>query len=607
MGKSSMYRGFDKGNEEDTIDSSIMSSNGDLTHSSFLSMSSYSSASSIESSCYQNQSVPASARDSVDFTDYSLHQHQIVSPATNHTHSIVQPDPSTTLNHSYAYSNRRTNRSYNCYKTPSSLQSPLSSVSQKVATPQYSTSLYKPPQYQTHLPRNHSHRQTPQPATPPQQSAQQPSVFGSSTGNSVLGSLSHINNKTSHYNSLTYIAPTSSSTSLPSCNQSGLGSNQSPNSVDHQNTTTLTTTSAPTKPMVDYPKNPSSYASSEQSTDDDQRSFKTTSSQKVKSKSSWRNGLKGLRKSQSIRSSVDETPQETAAAAQSRRDRFAISPQSTVSSRYSNSTAHSYGLVSRSDDTRLRDDSEARQSYFESIQIRFLVYCSLKSPKHLRYAMSITPSQNALAKWETAKPKLMQDPTAISLGAIEMSLRQLREAVLTLTSDDLTIDIYVYSVKASAMEGHHEAYLPSCQHILNTLHPEVGLPQDVFTSVFEIYILHLIHFNNDTVQAFDLLGEYYSTDHNRLWETARYWVERDYVRWRRVYDSEQNMASKRVMQMGELTIANEALARIGSSYMTISQPDLEGIMSMPWTRIVNDLHCPWRNDNGTIVIKERKR
>lgn len=618
------------------------SNNSEFTQNSFISLSSCSSLSSA--SCYQHQYTPS--RDSIDFTDYSQHQQQPQQLQQQSTHTLTSPTV-TSPNPPYPYngSRRDSSRAYNCYKP--SQTSPLASIT--------TLSSVNPPSafgntgsFRSKKPQQQQQQRKPNILPPPQSQPSQPLAYYPPNGN-ILGSLSHINNRNALYNSRTYacsspFGPTSpvadsnertsaqahpyisqyNTTTAIQASPSMAGQNQQQalhegqqqhssvqNTFESQNSQIPHRSLTPPHQSMEpqYKQSPRNPVEGDQKSV--KSSFSSSTMQKVRSKSSWRRGLRGLRKSQSSRMSVDEPSKESAAeaaiAAQRRTDRFALSPQtSTSSSRFSNYTVQSFGLVSRSGDTRLRDSPEAREEYFEAIQVRFLVCCSLKSAQHLQYALSITPSKSALAKWEVEKVNLLSSPSATSLGAIEMSLRQLREAVLTLTSDYSTVDIFVYSVKVSAMEGHHEAYIPSFHHILNTLYPEVGLPEDVFLSVFELYILHLVHFNNDTVKAFDLLGEYYCTGSNRLWETVRVWVERDYVRWRRLFDTETNLASKRIMQMGELTIATEALNRIGASYMTISQSALESIMGMTWERLVTELNCVWRNDNGTIVIKERK-
>lgn len=366
----------------------------------------------------------------------------------------------------------------------------------------------------------------------------------------------------------------------------------------------------------------------------------------LKPKSSWRSWKSAMRKSPPSRSSIDEMPEELrpqsrqsgvspSSSQQQRKQQqpqqqrtitplprgrpertHSLSSQSTVSSRYSGATPaqqalqhqqpaptsspspQQYGLMSKTEETRLRGSPEARQKFFENIQVQFLVCCSLQSRSHFEYASSITPSQTALADWVGFKNRLVN---GISFASIEMSLKHLRDCISALPYDDLTNSVYVYSVQVSALEGHYESYVPSAKHVLFSLYPEGGISEHQFNDVMQLYILHLIHFENETVKVFDLLGEYHTTGENtnKMGEIVRVWVERDYLRWRQLYDGERNMARKRIMQIGELIMAKEALGRIGK---LIRQQDLEATMGKSWERLLSQLNCTWGRDENDLII-----
>lgn len=275
----------------------------------------------------------------------------------------------------------------------------------------------------------------------------------------------------------------------------------------------------------------------------------------------------------------------------------------------SHSQKPSYGLVSRSDDTRLRDSETNRTEYFEAIQLKFLVCCAQMSAEHLEYAQKITVSKRILEEFASERARLVQHSTNIPLDSqiatIEMSLRQLREAVLTLPPSEM-VDIFIYSAKASSLFGNQSAYLPAMTQIVSVIHPELGLDEMQFTPVFELYILHLLHVSDAIVEVFDLLGEY-TPPQNPLWDLVRAWVEKDYLRWRQYYDGETDLAKKKMMSKGELVMAREALARIGSSYQGIPVSDLEAALGMTWDGIVEKLGCSWCKEGSSIVIKPRSR
>lgn len=231
------------------------------------------------------------------------------------------------------------------------------------------------------------------------------------------------------------------------------------------------------------------------------------------------------------------------------------------------------------------------------------------SPEHLEYAQKITVSKRILEEFASERVRLVQHSTNIPLDSqiatIEMSLRQLREAVLTLPPSEM-VDIFIYSAKASSLFGNQSAYLPAMTQIVSVIHPELGLDETQFTSVFELYVLHLLHVSDAIVEVFDLLGEY-TPPQNPLWDLVRAWVEKDYLRWRQYYDGETDLAKKKMMSKGELVMAREALARIGSSYQGIPVSDLEAALGMTWDRIVEKLGCSWRKEGSAIVIKPRSR
>lgn len=605
-------------------------------------------------------------------------QHQQIHSSSPLNSGYNSPDNTHTIaDNSFTYGSRRLDKSYNCYKSAN----PIHQVQPEPQTVNhYSHNTYSS-QYKNHNPMEHLHslqlqrahsqyqahtQAQAQAQSPPPQPTYMPSF---SSKDNILGSLSHHHNKHTLYNAKTYTSnhsanyvppPSSTDTATSPTSYIPNSSNGSIGTEAHIPSTSTTATTNPssmsgqsvaagTSKATKSPPHDSHHhshiAAIPENYYDDTHSTtpSTNSSTRLKSKSSWRKGLKNvLRKSSySSRSSLNEAYDDSITSAQQRMDKLSLSPQHTQNSLYSTvskrpqltqssaasiishqstattttttSQAAPYGLISRSDDTRLRDSLSARTEYFESIQVRFLVYCSYRSQKHLEYAESITPSAAALDRWSLDKAKLLSSsptPNSSTLASIEMSLRQLREAVLTLPTDDLTVEIFVYSVQVSAMEGHHEAYVPSFQYIMNTLHPEVGLDDDQFKIIFELYILHVLHFSNDSVQAFDILGEHFAHDgtNRHLWELVRVWVERDYLRWRRLYDAEENIACKRIMSMGELVMAKEALNRISTSYMGMPQSDLETTLGMSWERIVTELNCSWRrDDSGMIHIKERGR
>lgn len=252
-------------------------------------------------------------------------------------------------------------------------------------------------------------------------------------------------------------------------------------------------------------------------------------------------------------------------------------------------------------DADLRDES-SRVEYYEQVQLRFLVYCNTLTDMHREYAQRVCQSRTAKATWKDVARA--QDPNKpmdsyYLYPSIEASMLKLCDLMEDQPSDQFTADVFVFAIKISAMQGRHEVYVKKFDYVLHSLHHEGGIDPVVLNRVFTFFVLHLLHYENDSIEAYNLLGKYFSTE-DPLWEIVRSWLERDYLQWRRIYDNEDDAARKRVMQFGEQAMAKAAIQRMENP---VSEKDIRVILGPSWQGLLGDMKCEWsRTKDGLIDI-----
>lgn len=271
-------------------------------------------------------------------------------------------------------------------------------------------------------------------------------------------------------------------------------------------------------------------------------------------------------------------------------------------------SSQSYGLVSRGHSNPLQTSESERINFFNNIQEKFLqLTLSTRTQRVIDYARDITINKELLDQ------DLQAPADVITIDNILMQLRVLREAILSLPPTDFHKDVLIFSILVSAVYGHYQTYTPAFLTLLNDILPELldtaqledYYREDEFQRVCTIYIYHLVHYADDCASAFQLLGQYYSPE-SPLYEFIGCWVDRDYFQWRRAFDAERDPALHRMMAFGELTMAKEALARVGRSYLRMDRTELESVLGMDWSRLVNDLHCEWALEGDVVMIRKTK-
>lgn len=267
-----------------------------------------------------------------------------------------------------------------------------------------------------------------------------------------------------------------------------------------------------------------------------------------------------------------------------------------------------YGLLSKGNSNSLQTSEHDRKEYFDSIQTHFLqLAVSGNDPKIVSYARNITVSKNLVEEITTAPINI------VPIDTILMQLRVLREAILSIPPTEFHKQVLIYSILVSALYGHYQTYTPSFLTLINDVLPELYETTQLedyfhddsqFQLVCTIYIYHLIHYANDPVEAFRLLGQYFSPE-SPIYEFIGSWTDRDYFQWRRAFDNESDPALHRIMAFGEVTMAQAALAKVGKSYHRMERNELEHTIGMQWPSIAQRLGCEWQLENDIVYIRKR--
>lgn len=566
----SMVSYFDEASTQQLGDSTLSSTDSTTsaqTSHSFLSVTSTSSASSSSSSCYQYQYSPTATLNSSKQQLNQQHMNKYQSTTFN-PQSQTTDSANSNRDLSFSYSSSRVDpdylgqTSYNCYKPTTTTmyshrQSTSVTSSAGATKPPYPTTGYysshQQQQYQAgHSTSSSSTYDNSQILNHHQQFLNPPlhQINAYNPSNNVLSSLSQDLTKNTFYKTQPTRTPAANTYRTPSKQHLFDISDNEEDEPLHYGHPQYTS--------------PATYTP----------------------KSSWRAGTKNdTRKSDRFSREEADTSNVVASMGS-----LAIS-----------SAASSASMVNPVEPDLTSDSG--RLDAFEQVQIRFLVYCTSLSKLHVAFAKRICHSQTALSVYHDVASQAMAKDPRFQYDSIEKSAIKLCDVLRNSPSDQLTSDVYVFTVKISAMQGRHEVYVPKLLFILESLHDEGTIDDEIFLRVFTIYILHLLHFKNESIEVFDILGKYFLSD-DPVWNLVRAWIEKDYLHWRRLYDSEPDVARKRVMKFGELTMAREALERRIKTSPPVSEDEMVAMMGAQWETLLGDLKCNWtRDESGRIVVK----
>lgn len=544
--------------DDTQLDSTLSSTNSSASVKTNLSVRSSSSVSSAGSSSYR----PSSA---TTLSDTKQQQQQRLQRAQQR-HNQQFHQTTTSQSTMSSYTPNASHQAYDCYKPSNTFMYSQRQTTAPLTAAPTAPQTYTKPSYDNSMILNHH------------QSLHQEITYNSAN---ALGSLSHNHTKSSLYSNGSYESSSSISTA-------------SSRSSHDSHRTLFSSPAAPPSTV----NSSAALGGRQQLFDISDNEDDDGSSYGLKSKSSgssWRNGIKSSWRPKSEKDAL--------AATQSSFDRLSLG----AASAHSVTVSSASGAAAARQPVTMGNDDTSRQAYFDQVQTRFIVYCNSLSPEHLAYALQISHSPVAHAGWREEAQALANAPSTgilesrYAYSSIEASLVKLCDALQDDPSNQLTADVFVYTIKTTAMEGRHEVFVDKFQYVLENLYHEGGIPELVLNRVFTLYVLHLLHFENDSIEVFGLLGKYFLTD-DPLWETVRVWIERDYLQWQRIYEAEKDPARQRVMRFGESTMTKEALDRMGKNLVT--DEDLQTMLGREWQRRLSDIKVSWTREGGLINIKK---
>lgn len=269
-----------------------------------------------------------------------------------------------------------------------------------------------------------------------------------------------------------------------------------------------------------------------------------------------------------------------------------------------------YGLLSRGDDTRLRDNERDRLEFYSRILYRFIHFCSNNTPGSLQDSLTRLLSED---EFKTADSLEMLDENnneEVTMDSILMSLRKLREALLRNAPSPFHKKVFMFSVRISTLFGHYQTYVPSINYLIR--HKDaLGLSEQEFEEVVTILILHLVHVNEDVSHAINLYFKYIP----QRWEILKIiqsWIHKNYCQWIKIYNEERNDSVLSMMRLGYDKMVLNLISGVNCLYYTLPKADLEESF-LPHELKFEDLSTKydvgWRldDDGQTVIIRERRK
>lgn len=273
-------------------------------------------------------------------------------------------------------------------------------------------------------------------------------------------------------------------------------------------------------------------------------------------------------------------------------------------------TSPQYGLVSKGGDARLQSSARERERYFDHIIRCFIDYCNIDSlSAALRQFVDESITSNFLKNSDSARETIPLKPQPIQ--SILLSLRKLRESLLSCERDTFTKKVYLLSIRIAANIGHYETYIPS---ILYLLQSPRSLSKQELTEIVLLLALHQAHYTDANSEALATLYKY-STD-NRDWKANKTfaiiqaYIHKDYYAWISLYNSETDSCKHRMMQFGESKILTQMAVVFTQSYFSILLPAFEETFlpdDMVATSFIKNVKeaSSWQIDDTTLVFRQR--
>lgn len=221
-----------------------------------------------------------------------------------------------------------------------------------------------------------------------------------------------------------------------------------------------------------------------------------------------------------------------------------------------------YGYVSRGEGNKLQKDVGAREAYFSDIK--------------------------------------KMDPK--KLDTILDSLRKLREAMLHLTLDNFTKEVYMYSFEFGASVGKYQTYVPCGQFLLRTN----LMTKEETASVAAILTLHISHCNHDSGRAWLLFFRHFSRQ-DPLYAVLEAWDLDDYVKWMELFRNEKNESRKQVMELGSGKMMRHMAKCLTVLYFTMAADEMAQLVNSDINRFIEQYKLGWTVENGIVTLRSRNR
>lgn len=235
--------------------------------------------------------------------------------------------------------------------------------------------------------------------------------------------------------------------------------------------------------------------------------------------------------------------------------------------RFSKTQPDYYGSISRSNDTRLKDDPQRGRDFFLKIQ----------------QAMTGNPNQTDL-EWGFK------------------CLGKLRESLLGQPSTHFSLSVYLYSVRMAVNHTRFQTYLPCLYNILRTIRFEMDIEESVISEMATYLCLHLAHFNNDLVAAFEVCFRYSLDDVRRI---LFFLATNDFLSWWGAYVSESCPGSRKIMSFKCNDMTKRARGVINCGYFMLEKSTVERWCGCSLDVMNTDFECRWAVKGESVVIRER--
>lgn len=268
-----------------------------------------------------------------------------------------------------------------------------------------------------------------------------------------------------------------------------------------------------------------------------------------------------------------------------------------------------FGLVSRGNDTRLRNNEHDRVEFYRQILFQFVRFCSCSTPNSLHLGLSKLINEEdyqSIDNTDSDFPK----PENVTMDSILLSTRKLREALLCDPPSAFHKKVFMFSVRISSVLGHYQTYIPSINYLI--LHrAELDLSDLEFEEIATILILHLVHLNENIPRAIQLYFRYIPHKKEIL-TVIQSWINGNYYHWVRIYNEERNEAIVSLMKLGHDKMVRRLIKTISCCYYTLQKSDLEQNYlphDLNFDELVSKHKINWKlsDDGKTVIIRERKK